>query len=110
VHGPDFRLAWSSGYDLGWKAAAVNLADIAAMGRPTALFVRARSPMPHRCRSWRTSRAASGGVRRAHPAAASRATSSDVLTIAVTAIGVHEVPSPCCGQGARPGDVVAVAG
>lgn len=40
VHGPDFRLAWSSGYDLGWKAAAVNLADIAAMGAaPTALFV-----------------------------------------------------------------------
>ena len=40
VHGPDFRLAWSSGYDLGWKAAAVNLADIAAMGaRPTALLV-----------------------------------------------------------------------
>src|SRR3954452_2204278 len=40
VHGPDFRLAWSSGYDLGWKSAAVNLADVAAMGaRPTALLV-----------------------------------------------------------------------
>ena len=40
VHGPDFRLAWSSAFDLGWKSAAVNLADIAAMGaRPTALFV-----------------------------------------------------------------------
>ena len=40
VHGPDFRLAWSSGYDLGWKAAAVNLADIAALGaRPTGLLV-----------------------------------------------------------------------
>ena len=36
VHGPDFRLAWSSPYDLGFKAAAVNLADVAAMGaRPT---------------------------------------------------------------------------
>lgn len=40
VHGPDFRLAWSSGFDLGFKAAAVNLADVAAMGaRPTALLV-----------------------------------------------------------------------
>src|SRR5690554_3964712 len=40
VHGPDFRLAWSSAYDLGWKAAAVNLADIAAMGaRATGLLV-----------------------------------------------------------------------
>lgn len=32
VHGPDFRLAWSTPYDLGWKAAASNLADVAAMG------------------------------------------------------------------------------
>ncbi|MEC4630611.1 AIR synthase related protein, partial [Bacillus safensis] len=40
VHGPDFRLAWSSGYDLGWKSAAVNVADIAAMGaHPTGLLV-----------------------------------------------------------------------
>src|SRR5690349_24872674 len=45
VHGPDFRLAWSSGFDLGWKAAAVNLADIAAMGaRPTALLVALAMP------------------------------------------------------------------
>ena len=32
IHGPDFRLAWSSPYDLGWKAAASNLSDVAAMG------------------------------------------------------------------------------
>ncbi len=32
VHGPDFRLAWSTPHDLGWKAAATNLSDIAAMG------------------------------------------------------------------------------
>ena len=45
VHGPDFRLAWSSGSDLGWKAAAVNLADIAAMGaRPVALLVALAMP------------------------------------------------------------------
>src|SRR6186997_684385 len=45
VHGPDFRLAWSSAFDLGWKAAAVNLADIAAMGaRPTALLVALAMP------------------------------------------------------------------
>ncbi|HWT33143.1 MAG TPA: AIR synthase related protein, partial [Microbacterium sp.] len=45
VHGPDFRLAWSRGYDLGWKAAAVNLADIAAMGaQPVALLVALAMP------------------------------------------------------------------
>ena len=32
VHGPDFRLAWSGPVDLGWKAAATNLSDVAAMG------------------------------------------------------------------------------
>src|SRR5665647_2286017 len=37
IHGPDFRLAWSTPEDLGWKAAATNLSDVAAMGaRPTA--------------------------------------------------------------------------
>src|ERR1700743_3555222 len=32
IHGPDFRLAWSSAHDLGWKSAATNLADVAAKG------------------------------------------------------------------------------
>ena len=45
IHGPDFRLAWSSGNDLGWKAAASNLADVAAMGAvPTALVVAIAAP------------------------------------------------------------------
>src|SRR3954468_16210628 len=45
VHGPDFRLAWSSAFDLGWKSAAVNLADVGAMGaRPVALLVALAMP------------------------------------------------------------------
>src|SRR6478736_3435474 len=45
IHGPDFRLAWSSAHDLGWKAAASNLADVAAMGAvPTALVVGLAAP------------------------------------------------------------------
>ena len=45
VHGPDFRLAWSLPHDLGWKAAASNLADVAAMGAvPTALVVAIAAP------------------------------------------------------------------
>ena len=45
VHGPDFRLAWSTPFDLGWKAAATNLTDVAAMGaRPTALVVAIAAP------------------------------------------------------------------
>nr|CAA9277788.1 Thiamine-monophosphate kinase [uncultured Armatimonadetes bacterium] len=35
-----FRLAWTDAYRLGWKAVAVNLSDIAAMGaQPTFTFV-----------------------------------------------------------------------
>src|SRR3990170_4804076 len=36
VEGIDFDLAYSSGPDIGWKALAVNVSDIAAMGgQPT---------------------------------------------------------------------------
>jgi len=40
IEGHDFRLDWSSFYDLGFKAIATNLSDVAAMGaRPTSLVV-----------------------------------------------------------------------
>lgn len=115
VHGPDFRLAWSSGFDLGWKAAAVNLADIAAMGaRPTALLVALAVP-----RDLRLSfvEQLADGFRGACEALAPGCavvggdlTVSDVLTIAVTALGDLEGRPPVTRAGASAGDVVAVAG
>lgn len=115
VHGPDFRLAWSSGYDLGWKSAAVNLSDIAAMGaRPTGLLVALAVP-----RDLRLSfvEQLADGFRAACEALAPGCsviggdlTVSDVLTIAVTALGDLEGRSAVTRSGARPGDVVAVAG
>ncbi|MGB4777767.1 thiamine-phosphate kinase [Microbacterium sp.] len=115
VHGPDFRLAWSSGFDLGFKSAAVNLADVAAMGaRPIALFVALALPdattsgfvedlargLRDACSELAPGCAVEGGD----------LTASDTLTIAVTAIGVLDGLSPVLRSGARPGDVVAVAG
>jgi thiamine-monophosphate kinase len=115
VHGPDFRLAWSSGYDLGWKSAAVNLADIAAMGaQPTALLVALAVPRDLRlsfveqiadgfreaCASLAPGCAVVGGD----------LTVSEVLTVAVTALGDLGGRAPVTRAGARPGDVVALAG
>ena len=115
VHGPDFRLAWSHGFDLGWKAAAVNLADIAAMGaRPTALLVAIAMPDATRL-SFVT--ALADGLRAAcHELApgcgveGGDLTVSDTLTIAVTAIGSLDGRDPVLRSGARPGHTVAVAG
>lgn len=115
VHGPDFRLAWSSAYDLGWKSAAVNLADIAAMGaRPTALLVALAVP-----RDLRVSfvEGLADGLRDACAALAPGCavvggdlTVSSVLTIAVTALGDLEQRRAVTRAGARVGDVVALAG
>lgn len=114
VHGPDFRLAWSTGFDLGWKAAAVNLSDIAAMGaRPTALLVALAMPDDTRisfieqladglraaCETLAPGCAVEGGD----------LTISDTLIVAVTALGTLET-EPVTRSGARPGDVIAIAG
>jgi thiamine-monophosphate kinase len=115
VEGPDFRAAWSSGYDLGWKAAAVNLADIAAMGaRPTALLVALAVPKDRRL-SFVASLA--DGFRDACAALAPGCavvggdlTVSATLMIAVTALGDLEGRAAVTRAGARIGDDVAIAG
>lgn len=115
VHGPDFRLAWSSAADLGYKAAAVNLADVAAMGaRPVALLVALAMPdatplsfvrgladgLAEACADLAPGCAVEGGD----------LTVSDTLTIAVTALGSLDGRDPVRRSGARPGDAVHVIG
>lgn len=115
VHGPDFRLAWSRGYDLGWKSAAVNLADIAAMGaRPTALLVALAMPNDTRLSFVED---LARGLREACDALAPGCgvvggdlTVSPTLTVAVTALGSLDGRAPITRSGARAGDIVAVAG
>lgn len=115
VHGPDFRLAWSSPFELGWKAAATNLADVAAMGAvPTALVVALAAPVETPVADLE---AIADGLREACAALAPGCgvvggdlSASPTLTIAVTAFGDLEGRSPVLRSGARPGDVVAVAG
>ncbi|MFC8681465.1 thiamine-phosphate kinase [Microbacterium ureisolvens] len=115
VHGPDFRLAWSSAFDLGYKAAAVNLADIAAMGAtPTALLVALAMPDATRL-SFVTGladglRAACRDLAPGCRVEGGDLTVSDTLTLAVTALGALAGRRPVLRSGAAPGDVVAVAG
>lgn len=114
VHGPDFRLAWSTARDLGFKAAAVNLADVAAMGAtPTALLVALAIPgdLPASFVG-----ELAGGFRDALTELAPECaveggdlTVSDTLTVAVTALGVLDGQA-VLRSGARVGDVIAVSG
>jgi len=115
VHGPDFRLAWSSAYDLGYKSAAVNLADVAAMGAtPTALLVALAMPETTRL-SFVTGladglRAACRDLAPGCRVEGGDLTVSDTLTVAVTALGALAGRAPVLRSGARAGDIVAVAG
>jgi thiamine-monophosphate kinase len=115
IQGPDFRLAWSTPHDLGWKAAATNLSDIAAMGaRPTALVVAIAAPpstpisvilgIADGLRDGCEALAPGCGVVGGDLSAA------DALTLSITAFGDLEGRPPVLRSGARPGDVVAHAG
>lgn len=115
IHGPDFRLAWSTPGDLGWKAAASNLADVAAMGAvPTAMVVALAAPATT---SIAFLEAFADGLRAGCEAMAPGCgvvggdlTVSSVLTIAVTAFGDLQGREPVLRSGARVGDAVAVSG
>lgn len=115
IEGPDFRLAWHSGFELGWKLAATNLSDVAAMGAvPTALTVALACPrdtpvalleeissgLDAACRALAPECGVVGGDLATAP----------VLTAAVTAIGDLRGVAPVLRSGARPGDRLAYAG
>ncbi len=115
IEGPDFRLAWHSGFELGWKLAATNLSDVAAMGaRPTALTVALACPaetpvalleevaagLDAACRELAPGCGVAGGDLGRAP----------VLLASVTALGDLEGRAGVLRSGARAGDVVAYAG
>ncbi|GAA3594941.1 thiamine-phosphate kinase [Klugiella xanthotipulae] len=115
VEGPDFRLSWSSGFELGWKAAATNLSDVAAMGaRPSGLTVALATPVDLPVRYLdeiaRGLDAACATLAPGCGVVGGDLSRSRVLTLAVTALGDLEGRPPVLRSGARPGDVVAVAG
>jgi thiamine-monophosphate kinase len=113
VDGRHFRRDWSSAYDIGRKAAAQNLADVAAMGAvPTALLVGLAAPAD--IAAFWAERLADGLREECDVAGASvvggDTVRSDMLTIAITAFGDLQGREPVTRGGAQLGDVVAVAG
>lgn len=115
VEDHDFKLNWSSGYDLGWKAVASNVADVAAMGAvPTSLVVALTAP-GNTTITWLE--AFADGLRDACEKLAPGCgvvggdlAASNQVMISVAAHGDLEGRDPVLRSGAQVGDVLAVAG
>ncbi|WP_077487654.1 thiamine-phosphate kinase [Sinomonas mesophila] len=117
----DFRLTWPSGYrstgaDVGWKAAAQNLSDINAMGAVATAMVVSLT-LPGETEAEWVEDFADGLVEAIRALGADRCTvaGGDLgrgreLSVTVTILGTLEGRAPVLRSGARPGDVLAVAG
>jgi thiamine-monophosphate kinase len=117
----DFRLEWNNGYrtsgfDVGWKAAAQNLSDINAMGaRATSLVVSLTMP-PETLVSWVEDFAdgLTAGIRELGAPDCAVA-GGDLgrgreLAVSVAILGTLDGHAPVLRSGARPGDTLALAG
>lgn len=115
IEGTDFRLDWHTPEMLGWKLAATNLSDVAAMGAtPTALTVAISCPndspvtvlegisrgLQEACDALAPGCSVAGGDLSRAP----------VMMVAVTALGEMEGREPVTRSGAQVGDTVAYAG
>jgi thiamine-monophosphate kinase len=113
IEGRHFRRDWSAAADIGAKAAARNLADVAAMGaRPTAILVGLAAPgdlavdwVLDLYRGMALECAAAGAS-----VAGGDTSGAETVMLAVTALGEMAGSEPVTRGGARPGDVLAVAG
>ena len=113
TQGVHFRLDWSSANDIGRKAAAANLADIFAMGAsPTALLVGLALPGQTTV-AWVLEFA--DGLREEASSVGVAVVGGDIvradsISISVSALGELRGEKPILRSGAKPGDVVAIAG
>ncbi len=102
-----FRLDWTSWRDLGYKAAAVNLSDLAAMGaRPVALLV--MLTLPPELELAAVLELYTGLNEPGFPVVGGDTNAAADVSVGVTAVGYSErVPGR---GGARPGDALVVTG
>jgi thiamine-monophosphate kinase len=113
LEGRHFRRDWSGAADVGHKAAARSLADIAAMGAvPSALLVALAAP-PDLPVSWARELAAGLAAECARAGASvigGDTARADQVLLAVTGLGDLAGRNPVLRSGAAPGDLIAVAG
>ncbi|KAA9153006.1 thiamine-phosphate kinase [Amycolatopsis acidicola] len=113
VQGVHFRLDWSTPDQVGRKAIAVNLADIAAMGAvPTSVLVGLACPPDTPAKvitgladgMWAEAESAGAGV------VGGDMVQADQIVVSITALGDLRGREPVTRAGARPGDILAICG
>jgi thiamine-monophosphate kinase len=113
IEGTHFRRDWSTPVDIGRKAAAASLADIAAMGAiPTGLLVGFGGPADLPV-SWAVQ--CTAGLAEEASGLGAAIVGGDVvasphIVLSVTALGDLQGRPPVLRSGARPGDRIAIAG
>lgn len=97
--------------DIGWKALAVNLSDLAAMGAEPAFSLLALT-LPEQDLPWLQSfiDGFSELSRQHHVALLGGDMTRGPLSVTVTALGFVPAGHARCRRGAKPGDVIAVCG
>ena len=107
VEGVHFRLDWISWRDLGWRAAAVNLSDLAASGADAEALI-ATLAVPGETELEHVVELYAGMAEAGVPIVGGDTTSAPQVVLSVTAVGRSDrVPGRA---GARPGDVLVVTG
>lgn len=113
VEGRHFRLDWSTPHDVGRKAIAQNAADIEAMGAVATVFVvsfgapgdtAAEDALALSDGMWDEAQRTGAGI------AGGDLVTAPQWVLSVTALGDLGGRAPVLLSGARPGDVLAVAG
>jgi thiamine-monophosphate kinase len=113
VEGVHFRLDWSTPHQIGRKAVAANLADVAAMGAvPTALVVGLAAPGTTPVSTvdglaagmWEEAEKGGTGI------VGGDVVSSAELVVSVTVLGDLQGRAPITRAGARPGDLLGLRG
>lgn len=113
VEGVHFRLDWSTPHQVGRKAVAANLADVAAMGAVTTGLLVGLACPEHTLMStvdglvagmWEEAERVGSGV------VGGDVVSAADLVVSVTALGDLQGRAPVTRSGAQPGDVLGICG